>query len=287
MSRTEPLADDAGLHLLAEHLCSALAADELEPSLIRVVCSGAGFELGTLPLDGDHPSQLLFGHRAEPDVHAFGVASRGRAYHLGARAEADREAAPVAMVTIVSRTDELATAVRGIDPIPAGIERPEGQLVDLLTRVLDRPTPPPPQEASGFWAAEWLSALARHPEPNSLEEALVRHPAMQLLAGHHDDADRVELISAFHRVCTWSRLRTIAETSGWQGAGISQADAAWLDDGSFARHLLARCPPLPELRAAALDPLPDDVARPVSALLDELGVPTRLWPDVATAAPCR
>lgn len=286
MSRTEPLADDAGLHLLAEHLCSALADGDLEPSILRVELTDDGFELGTLPLDGAHPADLLLGHRAAPGVHAFGVASTGRAFGLDHRDDADRPATPIAMVTILSRTDEFASAVSGLDDVPSPPGRPEGQLIDLLARVLDVPTPPPPASASAFWGADWLAALARHPVPTTFDQALARHPAMQLLAGQHRQDDRRDVIAAFHRVCTWTRLRSIAATKGWEGAGLSASDAAWLDDGSFARLLLGRCAPLPSLRAAALDPMPASVALEVSRFLDALAVPVRMWPDVGTVASC-
>lgn len=287
-----PLAADASLHLLADHLADALADDQLQPCILHVGgIDGDGFDLGVKPLDGAHPTEHLLGLTAPDAWHAVGIATHGHAYHVADRGDPDRRRHRVHVVTLLSRTGEHAHRIRADDAgIAAALseEAPVGEQVDLLRRVLQLPTDPPPCEASTYWSTEWLVRLvAEEPPVLMLRDAFALHPAMQLLRGDgrravsHAPRDAEDVLRAFHRVATWPRMRELAAAERFPVADLLPSDAEWLDDGSFARFLLNRCPPLPLLRARLALHVPADVAEAVLDVLDRLGVPQRAWPDQA------
>lgn len=282
-----PLATDASLHLLADHLADALADDELQPCLLHVAGVGAdGFDLGVLPLDGAHPTDVLLGLAAPDDWHAVGLATHGHAYHVAERGDPGRRRHRVHVVTLLSRSGEHAHRTRADDPeveaLLAG-DTPAGEQVDLLRRVLGLPTEPPPCDASAYWSSVWLTSLVEAADDIvTLDDAIAAHPALQLLRHDvHRTDDAVDVVTAFHRVLGWNRLRTLAADNRFVVPELAPADAAWLDDGAFARFVLNRCAPLHLLRARLAMHLPPDVAGAVLDLLDELGVPDVAWPDLA------
>ncbi len=285
-----PLAADASLHLLADHLADGLESGDLEPALVHVAgIDGDGFDLGVKPLDGDHPTSHLLGFTAPDDWHAVGLLTHGWAYHLR-----DREVPPAArprtrvhVVALLSRTGEVAHRTRfaGDEVLSRSLdgEDPMGEQIDLLRRVLGLETAPPPADASVYWAIDWLATLL-DAEPRDLRhwhEATAAHPAMRLLEhdGVPDDADFSDVVTAFHRVCTWPRLRQLTAIGSFRVPELGADDAAWLDDGAFARFVLNRCPSLAGLRQLVADRLPAIVGHQVLATLDELGVPAAAWPD--------
>lgn len=285
--RRDPVAADASLHLLADHLSEALAAGELAPCILHVGGADAeGFELGVLPLEGAHPTEVLLGLRAPDHWHAIGIATSGWAYHVAERGNPQRRRRRVHVVTLLSRTGEHAHRTAADDAELAahlGAELPAGEQVDLLRRALGLATPPPPVDASAYWSIRWLASLvAADPPVTTLQEAVEHHPALQLLRHgiRGGDADVEDVLAAFHRVLTWSRLRQLAADRRFEAPDLLPDDAAWLDDGAFARFVLNRCAPLHVLRARLSAHVPDDVAVSVLDLLDRLEVPETAWPDV-------
>ncbi|HEU5084316.1 MAG TPA: hypothetical protein VFU14_13315 [Acidimicrobiales bacterium] len=283
-----PLAADASLHLLADHLADALADDQLQPCILHVGgIDGDGFDLGVKPLDGAHPTEHLLGLTAPDDWHAVGIATHGHAYHVADRGDPDRRRHRVHVVTLLSRTGEHAHRIRADDPVLATAltgEVPVGEQVDLLRRALQLPTDPPPCDTSVYWSAQWLARLVRDPLPAAtVARAIETHPAMELLrrVDHRIDDDAVDVLRAFHRAISWSRMRALVAADRLPVPELLPEDGEWLDDGAFARFVLNRCPPLPLLRARLALHLPADVAEAVLDVLDELGVPAATWPDEA------
>lgn len=282
------LATDASLHLLADHLTEALAAGDIEPCLLHVATpDAAGFDLGVKPLDGLHPTDALLGTTAPADWHAVGIATHGWAYHVADRGDPGRRRHRVHVVTLLSRSGEHAHRTRcddeDLDEVLDG-EAPSGEQVDLLRRVLGLPTDPPPCDPSTYWSIEWLSTLVAADRPiETLADAVGLHPVNHLLRRGTglDAADVLDVLTAFHRVLTWRRMRELASLDRFEVPDLSPEDAAWLDDGSFARFLLNRCPPLHLLKCRLDDHLPAEVADGVLDLLEDLGVPDTAWPDLA------
>jgi hypothetical protein len=288
----EPIAADASLHLLADHLATAVASGEVPPCLLHVGSADAeGFDLGVLPLDGEHPTTVLLGRSAPPEWHAVGLASSGWAYHVSDRGDPNRRRHRVHVVSLVSRSGEHAHRSCSDDPeLDAKLagEPPAGEQVDLLRRCLELPTDPAPCEPSAYWAIQWLVDIADAAPPvTTIEDAVARHPAMRLL--RHGvrlaDADTTDVLGAFHRVLTWSRLRALAVAGRFEVPELAPDDAGWLDDGAFARFLLNRCPPLHLLRARLHEHVPPPVAAAVEDLLDHLDVPDVAWPDLQPSRP--
>lgn len=281
------LATDASLHLLADHLTEALTDGELEPCMLHVATPDAdGFDLGVKPLDGLHPTDVLLGTTAPDDWHAVGIATRGWAYHVAERGDPARRRHRVHVVTLLSRTGEHAHRVRADDEDleeALGEEAPGGEQVDLLRRVLGLPTDPPPCDPSTYWSIEWLSALVQTDQPiETLADAIGLHPVTQLLRRGTSigEPDLVDVLTAFHRVLTWGRMRELASLGRFTVPELDPEDASWLDDGAFARYVLNRCPPLHLLKGRLDAHCSPEVAEDVLDLLDDLGVPDTTWPDL-------
>lgn len=283
----DPLATDASLHLLADHLVEALAAGDIEPCLLHVATpDGDGFDLGVAPLDGRHPTDALLGQSAPDHWHAVGIATHGWAYHVTERGNPERRRHRVHIVTLLSRSGEHAHRTRADDDEVSGMLDGElsGEQVDLLRRVLGLPTDPPPCDSSTYWSIEWLSTLIASDAPlRTLADAIAVHPVTALIRQGTaiGDVDLLDVLTAFHRVMSWPRMRELASIDRYSVPELSAEDAAWLDDGSFARFVLNRCPPLQLLRARLDAHLTDEVADDVLDLLDDLGVPDAAWPDLA------
>ncbi len=287
---TDVVAADAGLHLVADHLLDDLVAGELEPSLVHVASSDlVAADIGLLPLEGRHPTDLLVGFVAPARWHALGIVTSGWAYPIDQRAATDRRRTRVRLVTLVSRSGEIAhrTRVEGDDHVAAALADepvPAGEQVDLLRLALELPTDPPPCTTDAYWTIEWLSALLARDrdEIGSWVDVVDAHPAMQLLVD--DDlrqADFVDVATGFVRICTWARLRRLAADGAFTVPELTSTEARWFDDGAFARFLLNRCPPLDMLRRQALDHLPGHLADRLLTTLGLLGVPRTSWPDDA------
>lgn len=282
------LATDASLHLLADHLTDALAAGDIEPCLLHVAAPGVdGFDLRVAPLDGRHPTDALLGQHAPDDWHAVGIATHGWAYHVAERGDPGRRRHRVHVVTLLSRSGEHAHRTRADDPdlgALLGGEPPSGEQVDLLRRVLGLPTDPPPCGSSTYWSIEWLSALIAADVPiRTLADAIVLHPVTALIRRGTSigDVDLLDVLTAFHRVVSWNRMRELAILDRFSVPDLEPQDAAWLDDGSFARFVLNRCPPLHLLRRRLAAHVSVEAADDVLDLLDDLGVPDTAWPDLA------
>ena len=288
---------DAALHLLTDHLVDELRTGTFPPALVHFSAADAdGFELGVRPLEGRHPSDLLIGFDAPADWHALGVASAGWAYHLSERGSTDRRRTRVHVVTIISRTGEFVhrTRVEGDAALDALLsdpaDPPGGEQVDLLRRALGLGTEDPPCGTDVYWTIEWLSELLGRDAAALVDwsDVAAAHPAMAMARrarspeGFTHGADRlVPIAASFADVFTWSQLRSLLIDGRFDFPELAAADGRWFDDGSFARFVLNRCPPLAMLRRQIDGHLGPDLAGRLNDVLARLGVPTSAWPDDA------
>lgn len=286
------LVADASIHLIADDILDGLVAGALPPCMLHVNdVDSVGFELGIKPLDDRHPTDFLLGFTAPHDWHALGMATAGWAYRSDQRCHPDRERSRVHVATLVSRTREVAhrVHVEGDDQLSRRLsdEAPTGEQIDLLRLALSLDTDPPPCESAAYWTIQWLTAVG------STEAAALRHwddvarlhPARQLLDRDPCEAggEFVDVVRAFQRAASWATMRRLASEGLLPIPDLLPDDASWLDDGAFARFLLARSTSLPEVRNRLSERLPASLLGQVDATLDELSIPATVWPDRGTA----
>jgi hypothetical protein len=152
----------------------------------------------------------------------FGVASPG-----GRRAR---------VVTLVSRTG-TEHAVATLDDGTVIDEPGEGTVGDALRRCLGLPTPPPPCTTEELFNRHWLLAVLAAgggTRPMTWRQAAGLHPCTLLAA---DLADP----------CTWADLRRMTAAGSIAPARLTADLAAWMDDGMFARWVMADLPPAQRL----------------------------------------
>jgi len=230
--------------------------------------------------EGQHPLELLLGFVAPPAWTALGVVCFGwaapgdvdadRHSTTGTRPSRHPERVRVRVTTIVDRRGrERATAALEDGTV---VDEPgAGTVTDALRRALRLPTAPPPVGSEELFAAIWLGELAAAERPLAWAEAALRHPAMKLLATGFPKPQPEELIScgrSLHRAIPWEKLRQRAAAGRFDaGEQIDEELAAWMDDGMFARWVLAGMTPLPVLLGQCAAVLSPDVLRRVRRAL--------------------
>lgn len=279
----DPSAVDASLHLLVHQLADDLASGSMSPALLHVALGPDGLQLAVFELDGRHPSEYLLGFVAPDDWYALGSATAGNAYDAADRSTLAPARHRVHTVTLLSRSGELAHRTV-VEDLPVMTERLSGEEVigeqiDLLRLALGLPTDPPPCDTGVYWAIGWMAALMNRRSVRTWDDVVAAHPAREIRDGDSADAAVAERATAFVRRCTWRRMRRMASRGTIDVPSVSPEDARWLDDGAFARMVLARCPPLSLMRRRVAERLPDHLGDRLFSALDALGVPETAWPE--------
>jgi hypothetical protein len=209
--------------------------------------------------------ELALGFVAPPSCDAVAMAATARAWRQ------EGAAFDVVVAHALLRSGRSATYVTDPAGEPLLLDRsPEGLVPDLCRRVLALPTAPAEQETDTYLDRMWLDRLleAATARPGALgpREVLALHPAEQA-ESFGRDLTWVHVALATHRfaaVVPWAVLRRRFAASGDDRA--SQA-AAWFDDGSFSRWMLAQLPAEADALAALEDLLAAAVHREVVATL--------------------
>jgi hypothetical protein len=190
-------------------------------SLIRVTRSG---EVAVRSLDNQHPFDALLGFVAPDDWEVFGVIAPG----WGTRIDTGvRQRTRV--IYIAARDGEEASLIRFAGDDDAEVLRPDepavGRVADCVRRALDLPTAPEPDDS--LLALWWDRVLKKLVERN--------HPSFR---GEQLDVAGVVAVIEAARPLSWGEERwTVIANEG--SLQVSGSLAAWLDDGMFARLLLA------------------------------------------------
>lgn len=131
----------------------------------------------------------------------------------------------------------------------------EGRLLDCLRRCLGLATPPPPASPGRLQSVLWLTTVLDEARRSSRRlgwrEIIELHPVAEAFRSAFDFdvserhlADLVDLASS---TWTWTRLRQDAVSNQWASAVVAGHVADWMDDGMFARWILAELPAPEEL----------------------------------------
>lgn len=287
MSRlSEPIPADASIHLIAGALLDGVAAGSVDPCLVHVgpAVDGA-IELGFLPLRDRHPTSVLLGMVAPTNWHGMGAVTSGWGYHLHDRGSPDRLRVRMHTAVVVTRSGELAFRV-AVPERPElaellGDDAPTGEHIDLLLRTIARPTPPPPCPPSVLFAVEWLSSVLARPARalSTIEAVLALHPGATVIGALGAHADPGAAIGAWADGCDWDDVRAAVRHGRYEAPELLPSHADWFDNGSFARFLLARLPPMSLLRREIVDHLYADLVDQVFHLLRRWRIPAQVWPD--------
>ena len=195
-------------------------------SLIRVTRNG---EIAIRSLEGEHPFDALLGFVAPEDWEVLGVIAPGWGTQYAKDPPLRRR---LRVIHVASRAGEEASVLRWTGDAAAAAapitERPVGRVADCLRRALDLPTPDEPdQTLKTLWVHRVMQALAAR-----------RHPSF---AGREVEAREIDGIVATAEPTSWADERwSVVQSEG--SVLMEGAVAAWMDDGMFARYILADLP---------------------------------------------
>lgn len=275
--RLEATDDAERLGRLTESVEAALAGDaDHPPTLVAATADADTIEIRLKPLAG-HPSIELEGFVAPPSWWCLGVVSGGQARTLddSVRAEAAPPRYPVHLAHVVARSGATARVLRdrrtgevtvhtaATDPLdPAerdGVDA--GVLDDYLRLALRLPTPPPRRDTTELYAAMWIHVVMSEAALHRLLDApwprvAALHPVLDV-TGRLDEpdlddwavehlAEAAELLARSH---PWARVRATCQEGVGPVGGRAAELASWLDDGAFARLVLANLGPVEDLLA--------------------------------------
>ena len=237
-------------------------------------------ELTWFPIDPVHPLDLLLGFVAPAHWSALGVSSSGLQHQLGDDGRVVRGADPprVRITVLIDRSGRGAGLLRRGAELTALPGQPEGTVADACRRALGLDTAPPPMTTVGLWTRCWLDrvvdALARSGGGGggagrpTWQDIARLHPASSASDTHGPGVGRrpdpralAGATRALAEAWPWARLRAEPGVVDVPGPLPSARVAAWMDDGMWARWLLAAFPALDDLVDAACSLLAPDLAR--------------------------
>lgn len=260
----------------------------MSPNLVVVAPRGDHVAVGVTALDDD-PPDVLCGLVAPDAWWALGVVAPAR-WRPADRPPTARGGDGLDVIHLVARTGDAVT-VRSTRGVATGDRttttgRPwAGFLDDHLRRSLGLPTAPAPASTLGLWAAVWLDALVERRSRGELTGA--RWPE---LAGHHPVLVAARRAGADPATLAWCTAhlaragRLLADAWSWRslranacagrdalGATTPEV-AAWMDEGLYARSLLARFPAPADLLGALAELLGADLHRELQQICRAWGI---------------
>ena len=237
-------------------------------------------ELACYPIDPIHPLDLLLGFVAPVHWWALGVSSTGLQHPIGddGRVVRSTDSPRVRVTVLIDRSGRGAGLLRRGDELTALPGRPDGTVADACRRALGLGTAPPPPTTVGLWTLCWLDrvvdALAESGGaggglgPPTWRDLTRLHPASSVAAmrwsglGLGPDADALaHATRALAEAWPWARLRADPAVMDVPGPLPDARVAAWMDDGMWARWLLAAFPALDDLVEAACSLLAPNLAK--------------------------
>lgn len=246
---------------------AALAAAGVDGAIIHLSALPPGDPgLRWFPLEGSHPLDLLLGFLAPPHWRALGASFPSSARYLddtGHLVAPDAGGRPddVTVTVLLDRSGGAVELMRRGDVVAPLPDPPQGEIADACRRALGLATAPPPATTLGLLTLTWLDRVVDHA---GRAEAVSRlrtwaavaqlHPA-GAAQGHRAAATRSPVALAasaatLAEAWPWARLRAHPSALALPGPQLSTAEAAWMDDGMWARWLLSRLPAVDDMVAA-------------------------------------
>jgi hypothetical protein len=266
----------------ADATLAGLGARAPSGALLRVSAPDAHppGELACYPIDPIHPLELLLGFVAPVHWWALGLSSSGLQHHVGddGRVMRSADSPRVRITVLIDRSGEGAGLLRRGDVLTAMPGPPEGTVADACRRALSLGTAPPPPSTVGLWTRCWLDrvvdALAESggaggggPALPTWRDVTRLHPASSVATGRWShlgpgpDADALaDATRALADAWPWGRLRADPSVVDIPGPVPDARVVAWMDDGMWARWLLAAFPALDDLVDAACSLLTPNLA---------------------------
>jgi hypothetical protein len=266
----------------ADATLEAQGAHAPESALLRVSAAEADppGELAWFPIDPIHPLDLLLGFLAPAHWWALGVSSHGRQHPIGRDGRVVRSAVSprVRITVLIDRSGGAAALLRRGDERTALPSAPDGTVADACRRALGLETAPPPPTTAGLWTLCWLDRVVDTIAPSrgarggagppTWRDLTRLHPASSMAAtrwsalGPGPDADALaDATRALADAWPWSRLRADPAVADVPGPLPDPRVVAWMDDGMWARWLLATFPTLDDLVDATCSLLTPGLAR--------------------------
>jgi hypothetical protein len=137
-----------------------------------------------------------------------------------------------------------------------------GRIADAARRVLGCPTPPPGFPVVEYFAQRWLAAIA-----SSAKRGRHAPKAPGALVDMKIDDE----LLALDNTEGWELLRHITARGNLESPSVTQADAAWMDAGMFARTVIGELPPLDTLAKQARRRVDAAGRKQIDACLARLG----------------
>jgi hypothetical protein len=232
-------------------------ADHGYPTWVQIVGTpGDGAEFTFLGLDGLD----VMGWLAPPDCDALGIVGTATVTRFDGPIEPP---VPIPVgrtpgarfACVVGRDAHVGWTMR----LPDGTEMTEvpedGRMLDCLRRCLDLPTPPPPESPGYIQSVLWLAAILEEGSQANRRlgwrETLRLHPVASGILESPDvevtEHNLAELVRLASSIWTWERLRRDTVVNHWASHVVSDDLAGWMDEGMFARWILAELPAADEL----------------------------------------
>lgn len=258
--------------------------------LLRVVDDPSEVEIARRPLAVDHPLEALLGFTAPAGWLALGLTGPGTAVPLGPSAADDDNRPTVAFTILLDRSGQGAGVMQSEESVTRLPGAPEGLLGDAFRRALGLPTAPPPPDTVDLWLRCWLDHLveaiaflgnARHYQSWAAVSAV--HPVATVWGLDGPVGAPVALADATRRLAEawpWDRLRKEPDVLDTPGPPLPPDITTWMDDGMFARWIMAAFPSWEQLANAAAQLLPPAVATTIAETVVAAGIS---WPEAVVS----
>jgi hypothetical protein len=186
------------------------------------------------------------------------------------------------VVCLMTRAGETAGYLRDNSTILVREPPTVGRVVDLMRRCFGLPTPPPELPSDVLLAHMWLnnvlSRASRAPRLLAWREVALAHPVLEVAAAGGvvvPAAQYPRIMEVGAGIWDWRYLLTQAAAPGWLADLLPEGAGGWMDEGIFARWLLAAIPGADQLLDRIVPLIEPTAAKRLRSTLTRLGADFR------------